>query len=267
MVIETLWDAHGCFLSAQRTATGGFDWRRSASAWARHDPTLILGLQLGPRGIEDIVIGPSTERGDRQQALQKLFGLDATSPAPLSVPPAVRARVIEQIRSAVHTVTNGYGAYGTENHITGAFFQGIVADWKEDGWHVMIRQQQYSSNVKEPIIGADAGIIIEIEDGHGGRVVKAAWLQAKRIDFSRAPFHDPRLEQQLERMLSRTEEAYAVLYGADGVQVQSALTPGIRQSFEEWFDQLVDCSRGDRAWDVVVDTLDRAQLLSVSISG
>jgi hypothetical protein len=84
-----------------------------------------------------------------------------------------------------------------------------VPEWTSAGWRVRIRTQEYSPNVKEPKLGANAGILVEIRHSAGGRVVKAAWLQAKRVDVLPVePLRDAALDEQMQKMGTRTADAY-----------------------------------------------------------
>jgi len=145
MALMTLWHSGVCYLTAHKSIHG-FSWQRSTNPWSLHDPALVLGLRLGPQGIEKVFNGSAGDQRARQQALRHLLGLEVSARQPDDVPFSVREGVSAKVRQAVAQVTQEYGSFGTENHITGAFFRGISGVWSLDGWTVTVRQQQYSPN-------------------------------------------------------------------------------------------------------------------------
>jgi len=158
-------------------------------------------------------------------------------------------------------VQANYGSFGSENNLTGALFDRLSDTIVEDGWTIVVRQQQYSPNVKEPLLGADAGILVEIRDRDGNGVRKVAWLQAKKRDDD-----DPNLAKQLDDMRRRTADAYLIVYAADSTEVKGGPNLEETWSLDDWLDGVVECVRGDKALDVLLDTFDRKHLLTIAIA-
>jgi hypothetical protein len=91
-------------------------------------------------------------------------------------------------------------------------------------------------------------------------------VQAKRVDvIPEDPPHDGDLDDQMATMRRRTDAAYAILYAATGAEVRGGPDLRDRWTVGEWLDGVVECERGDRTIDVILDTLDRAEVLTLTI--
>jgi hypothetical protein len=156
-----------------------------------------------------------------------------------------------------------------EERTTGALFEHLDGVYSASGWNVRIVSQGYSSagaGAKEKEIGADIGIIIDIASKQA-RVLKVLWLQAKRTEqLPQDILGLPDLAGQLNRMQTRTDEGYALIYTPQGVHVFSALDTSSQISLNDLLGTAMECVRGDRNPSLLVDTIDRDFVLEVLVS-
>lgn len=216
----------------------------------RHGPAYSLDRIATVMSIEE---GMPINGGARNLGLE----------VPLDFLQAVRTRVeLEVQRTLARRVR-----LSAEDRVTGFFFGNLDGEFTASGWRARIRHQNFSSIVKEPIIGADVGVIIDLlDEATGRRVVKCAWFQAKLADDEQYQPRDlPDLQQQMDQMHGRTPDAYAVVYGPESIRVYSpafdeALQPGTVLA------DMIACGRGDRNPAVLIDTLDARFILTALVT-
>jgi hypothetical protein len=182
------------------------------------------------------------------------------------VPQELLEELASLLRAAARKVTEQFRTLGNEERTTGALFSDLNVRREVSGWVLNITNHNYSGEIKEPIIGADAGIIVDITDAMGLRATKAGWFQAKRVvevPKRIAAIHD--LESQMDKMLKRTRDGYALLYTPRGVRVfQGDSYAEIK--FDTLVLEMVRCSKGDRDPEVLIDTFDSRFLLEVLLA-
>jgi hypothetical protein len=183
------------------------------------------------------------------------------------LPPALLTEVRQRVEKATAGIRDGFRGYANEDQATGDLFNRLRADLHVGAWHVVISTQGFSTHLKEPRLGADWGLLVDIRGADGRRVVKALWLQAKLAESMPADARTlPSLSGQVQDMRRRTKDAYAIIYTPNGVFVRGGekLDQSIVPS-----DLLVEalrCTRGDRDGSVIAETMDRDLVLEVLLS-
>lgn len=230
------------------------------------DAAHVIRFTTGPQGLERFTRGAAADSDRVRLAVRHLLQLTPLLPLKTAVPQIIRSDLAEAIRRATQHTQSQYGTFGSEEHQTGSLFDRVSSTWTSGGWTVTVRQQQYSKNVKEKLIGADAGVVVEVRDHLGRGIRKAAWLQAKRVRaLASRPPDDAELRRQVGDMRRHTSAAYAILYAANGTEVRGGDNLLQHWTFDDWLDGIVRCERGDTNDDVIIDTFDRSRLLTVVI--
>lgn len=146
-------------------------------------------------------------------------------------------------------------------------------DEQIDGWNVKIYHQGFSSIVKEPHIGADLGVIIDISND-ASRVIKVLWFQAKRASHDHTPQSDQNLSglsEQLEDMRKFTSDGYGLVYTPVGVMVLAS-EPDTKNyrlkalgGIEQFMEKALRCEYGDRRPSAIANTLDCKHIFGVTL--
>ncbi len=185
------------------------------------------------------------------------------------VPADVVASVAEKVAEVASSVSTRNRSLANEDQRTGALTSQIdgLSSVEVAGWEVSIAVTGFSTHTKEPIVGADFGIVVDIRNG-GEHTSKALWIQAKLADsIPEDPLDLPRLRDQAEKMRRRTAEGYALVYLPNGMTVFRVDTPETQFSFATLVREAIECKRGDRDPSFIADTTDRDRIVEVFLTG
>jgi hypothetical protein len=184
------------------------------------------------------------------------------------VPKELLDRVKKKLRKETDRVTRQWESTANEEGQTG-FFAGLineVSKFQQDDWEATIRVQVFSPQTKEPRVGADMGIIVDLRQGDN-RVVKAALVQAKRVDsIPDSPMKLPDLKKQIAQMQKTTNEAYGMIQSPEETYLFDPDAPGEHISIESFFVDKIECRRGDRQRRAVAQAYDRSILIDLTIA-
>jgi hypothetical protein len=245
---------------------------RSRRQWPNsRNPNLAVAVEMTEEGIHRVVRGPKHTLEHEVEAVTRTYGFVFNENAPdmsSQLPTELINRLRTEVDAVVDNVTSRFRSLSNEERMTGALFGQLPKSITIDNWHVRFHSQGYSSvqsSSKETQTGADAGLIIEVYDGTSS-IVKALWLQAKRVLDPPEPhniFRLPRLKEQMATMEIFTEDGYALIFTAESLSI----TDGVKSwSFSEWLVGAAQCQRGDRSARMITNTLDRDYLLEMTIT-
>jgi hypothetical protein len=211
--------------------------------------------------------GPESSDSRLKDAVALHFGIEGLEQSPdigTNVPEAVLNAIGAEVSEAVHRVTLLYQRHADEQATTGDLVGNLNFEREIQGWRVRVVGQGFSPQTKEPRVGADGGILVDLMDGEGHRIIKASWFQAKRTHHLPDNLDEiPDFREQVGKMEQRTAECYGVIYGPGGIRV----FPRGRRDEETTLDQVITsmmrCERGDRRIQIVSETLDRSFLLEL----
>lgn len=139
------------------------------------------------------------------------------------------------VKDAVAEVTRQYSELANEERKTGAVTYEINRQRviESNGWSLTVSLQGFSTQNKEPIIGADLGIVVDLKSGER-QVSKGLWVQAKETaTLPEDPLTLPRLRDQMEKMLNRTKDAYGMIFTQAGVYVFQGLNSQVTTTLED----------------------------------
>jgi hypothetical protein len=229
--------------------------------------TLVAAVEETPDGIQRVIHGDAWTKERLRDAMAFHFGFVGTELGPeigQRIPETVLTTIAEHIREATSRVSRQFSFLGHEDRATGALFGSTLLDVDQDGWKVRIWHQGFSPQIKEPESGADGGIIVDVQDRQGNRVIKAAWFQAKRSASQIVdPLVLPGLASQVGLMQERTREAYAVVYTPERVEVYRQGDREHATTLDALVVGMMRCTSGDRNRDLLPDTLDKTLILGV----
>ena len=230
--------------------------------------TLVAAIHEQASGLV-VMKGPAATRERLRDAILLHTGLPLESVG-FEIGQRVPQELLEELafllRAAAQKVTDQFRTLGSEDRTTGALFSDLNVRREVNGWVLNISNHNYSSEIKEPVIGADAGIIVDIKDAMGLRATKAGWFQAKRVAEVPTRIDAIRdLESQMEKMLKRTRDGYALLYTPAGIRVFQG-SSFVEVEFDTLVPEMVRCSKGDRDPEVLIDTFDSRFLLEVLLA-
>jgi len=222
-------------------------------------------------GRRKITPGPKATAARIAQAYNRYRQLDCDPDGP-EIGSGVPDRLVEQVagacRAAVQKLVRQYDAVAIEEGATGLFLGDMNSvSFQQDGWEATIYAQGFSPKTKEPKVGADLGIVVDVRHG-GHRVVKGFFAQAKQVDeMPDDPTGLPDLPEQIKKMLKRTDEAYVLIYGSSDVEFRHARHLGDPISVPDVMTDTVRCRRGSRVPEIIAEALHRDLVLEVAIAG
>jgi hypothetical protein len=183
-----------------------------------------------------------------------------------SIPRELLSKASNVAKSAVDAVTRQFRRLPNEERKTGLISGdlnrfGVI---EHEGWELTIILQGFSSQTKEPIAGADVGVIVDVKNG-GQQVSKGLWVQAKQAETTvDEPLQLAGLKKQMGDMLDRTHEAYGLVYTPDGVFAFQGFDSQSRISLEDLISDTVACKRGDRRPELLADTVHEDFLIEMA---
>ncbi|WP_323775193.1 hypothetical protein [Alcanivorax sp.] len=184
------------------------------------------------------------------------------------LPQALISLIVEHVNNSIDMVVDRYDNFASEDMLTAALGDRLHKDFNGDGADVKINFQSFSSQVKEPINGADLSFVFDIKDGLGRRVVKSILVQSKKVKNANK-YHQflPRLDEQVEKMKKITKENYIFLYGRSGFSACRSSEREDLVSIGALFGSVLSCNRGDRGKSVLASCLDSKYIFHVSVEG
>lgn len=235
----------GVWLATLRDQSGGqFDVKNCSSSTTEQQLQKIILLQ---RGIWDVVKKPVD-----------------VSP---KIPVALVSKFLEKVNSAAALTAMQYKQLGHEPAMTGAFFSGLAGTYEADDWKLDVDYQNFSPIVKEPVLGADTAVVIDIADANSRRVVKSIWFQAKRVDnLSKDPWALQELRNQMDTMSRHTTAGHALLFSPAGLV--SASTSEIKKphTIKRVLGEALTCIRGDRSASAVANSFGMRTVVELIVS-
>lgn len=159
-------------------------------------------------------------------------------------------------------------SFGSEDAATGC----LIGKWHEitarhGEWSVKISPFGFSSQAKEPVIGADFGIVFDVVYA-GVRTLKSILVQSKMLRsgvIPEDPLDLPRLRQQMDLMAASTSDAFALVYSRQGAQMFEG-RKAARVVMDEVFRSSIVCRRGDFAPRAIVNASHRKLVVGVEVS-
>jgi hypothetical protein len=233
---------------------------------------LVCAIERSPAGIERVIPGRAHSREREETAVLMEYDRYAPLGRPdlgRDIPAPLLNEVRKHVASAVSNVTRQFQSLSNEERTTGALTSAMHGEFTSGGWRVEITTQGYSSvgeRAKEPRIGADLGVIIDVANG-AERVMKGMLVQAKRaLHVPDDPLDLPQLREQLNRCQEVTRESYGWIFTPQGIMaVREGETAPIE--IEEQFADALTCTRGDPKRRVVASAVDRDYTIELLASG
>lgn len=234
-------------------------------------PDLVLAIEETPAGPE-YELGPAGIRNPHlvQMALiQHRRRTTSVSRGDLGrfLPHGIAEDVSKEAEIAARRLVKNFAALGAEERQSGVLTDRLneFRSATDDGWQINILVQGFSSVIKEPVTGADIGVVIEIIRGDES-TLKALWIQAKRVDYPTANVRTmPDLVQQLSVIQRRTDEAYGLVYGPTEVYAVRADDLDVHLRLNTLFEQAVRCERGDLDERLVADSFHKTFVIEVAV--
>ena len=184
------------------------------------------------------------------------------------IPPELLRQVVEHAKNATDRVTRQWESVGNEEGQSG-LFAGTINDvdkFQYGEWEATVRVQVFSPQIKEPLVGADLGIIVDLRNGPQ-QVVKAALIQAKRTEGKPASTMNlPDFAEQIGKMRETTDESYGLIYSDDITYLVHSDQPDKPISVERFFSETLLCRLGDRSHRTVAQAYDRAAVIDVTVA-
>jgi hypothetical protein len=235
-----------------------------------HAEQLVLTVQrVGKRNA--FTLGPQETPDRAAEAIlrySRYFSDTRTPDIGSIVPRELREEVSRELADIARRVARQFEGSGNEEGQSG-MLSGLaneVGTRRVGEWEVTIRTQVFSPQTKEPRVGADMGIIVDIRQG-ANRVVKAALIQAKRAEEPvDSPMGLPDIERQMRRMRHTTKESYVLVYSDEETFVVTPDQPDYRIHIEGFFSDIIECRRGDRAHRAVAQAYDRSATIDVTLA-
>jgi hypothetical protein len=249
----------------QERPSGRGPWRGP-----RRNPSLVAAVEESRGGIIRVVEGGAYTDKLMSDAMAQHFGIDdvqGASDGLVAISDSVLDKIAKSVREAVTNVTRQFPKLADEDRTTGALFSDLDLTIEEGGWRVRLTHQIFSAKTKEPNTGADGGVIVDIIDREGHRVMKASWIQAKRTEQMPNRLEDLQgVAGQVAEMQTRTKEAYLVVYTPEGIRVFRGTDLNQEITFDHLIREMLRCPAGDRDRDLIIDTLDKRFLLRAVVT-
>jgi hypothetical protein len=237
--------------------------------YGRRRRSSVAAVEETRGGIIRILRGGAYTEERMSDAMALHFGIENIEKisARLSVPASVIEELAKRTRQATVKVTRQFPKLADEDRTTGALFSDLDSIIEKEGWRLRLTHQVFSTKTKEPQTGADGGVIVDIMDREGHRVMKASWIQAKRTEQMPNRLEDLQdVAVQVRQMQSRTKEAYVLLYTPEGIRVFRGTDLKQELTFDQLLIEMLRCPAGDRNRDLIIDTLDKRFLLRAVVT-
>jgi hypothetical protein len=257
-----------------RTVDGGVDARAKRRRRLKDVEALVCVIENDGNRVWLVERGPAFSEKLWQLALLDHVGVrpsttnkDLGRLVPHAVVAELSRRISDITRSLAQDVARNWHNIGGETDLVAFALPHFNTEFESSAWKVAIRPQVFSSQVKEPHIGADLGWLVDIGIGRQ-HVSKAIWMQAKRTvyDVTSVPdmFKLKDFSKQFAQMRSRTPEAFGLVFTPDEILVGD--DKGL-STLDSLLTQVVICARGDRRQEIVAETVERYHVVVVDIDG
>jgi hypothetical protein len=262
---------HAYYLSDAGQVIGALSVRSGGTGiWAEiGNPTWILSLEQTREGVR-VAPGPEYTKQREVDAMLLEYSVPTFTKEDLGqhVPENVRRMFREvlrrKIQRALLRVRRDWDQHASEQSVVGALITRLGFAFEFGGWRVSLRPQEFSSQVKEPLVGADVGWRIEIRS-QDGATTKAMWMQAKRTELvDPDPFTLKDFAEQFAKMERRTEAAYGLILSRYDVAVVNRTS---KSTLDNALFEAVGCHRGDRSRSVIAETLNSKYVVDIEIDG
>jgi len=259
------------YWSNGRLQTERISRRTTKSHWPRkrRDELVMTIEDVGDR--RKITYGPLATPGRIAQAMNRYRNVECdsrTRDIGREIPPSLTQNVTSTCEDFVKKIVRQFSALAGEERTSGVFIGDLNgATFEVDGWSATIYVSGHSSATKEPLVGADIGVVIDIRN-RSGRTVKGFLIQAKRPEDVPNDLRSiADLSDQVAKMTRRTDEAYVVIYSPDDVAIYHSSDLNRPLTVAEVFREALGCSRGDRSPEVIAEAIDEHLVLEVAIAG
>jgi hypothetical protein len=245
--------------------------RRGRWPHSVHDPGNLIVAIRRVRQTNHVDFGPQRTSERVRDALLRYSRYDC-DPMEMDIGPGVPEELLRavanQARSVAENVTRQWEACGNEEGQTG-FFSGLMntsSSFRYGEWEATIRVQAFSPQTKEPLVGADVGVIVDLHRA-AQRIVKGALVQAKRTRQPPPnPMRLPDLHDQVFTMRQTTRESYGMIYSDYGTYMFHPDEPQEQIGMDRFFSDMIVCRRGDRSEEAVAQAYDRSVVIDITVA-
>jgi hypothetical protein len=190
--------------------------------------------------------------------------VDVGHQVPDNVSRQFREVLRRRVQRALSAIRREWDQHASEQSIVGALITRLGFSFESGNWRVSVRPQEFSSQVKEPLLGADVGWRVEVRS-QDGTTTKALWMQAKRTErVDPDPFTLKDFSEQFAKMERRTDAAYGLILNRYDVVVANRTT---KSTLDGALYEAVVCLRGDRSTDVIAETLNSKYVVDIEVDG
>lgn len=262
---------HAYYLSEAGQLFGLLSVREGrAGVWPEMgNPAWVLSLEP-TRGAMKIIRGPEYSRSREIEAVLMEYAVAPSSKDDLGllVPLGVRLKFRDilrrKVQRALQPIRRRWEQHASEQSIVGALITRLAFSFEFENWRVSMTPQEFSSQVKEPLLGADIGWRIEIRF-KDDITTKALWMQAKRTErIDRDPFSLKDFAEQFSKMERHTEAAYGLILSRQDVSVVNRTS---KTTLEHMLFEAIGCQCGDRSREVIAETLNSKYVVDIELDG
>ena len=213
-----------------------------------HDHDDLIATVRTVNSHNQLILGPQAMPDRVAQALVRFSRHDChphTSEIGQSIPGELLHNVSQHVKALTEMLVDEYIAVGNEEGQSG-LFAGVLNSGKVfqfGEWEATIRAQVFSPEKKEPKVGADIGIIVDVRRGND-RVVKGSLIQAKREAGWQGDVNKlPRFVGQAKKMQETTHESYGMIFSPDDSYIFSPQNP--QSTFRSIGSLRISCVAGE----------------------
>lgn len=235
----------------------------------RREELIMTAQRVGKRN--NLTFGPQQTPSRVTEALLRFTRLFTdTSIADIGplVPSGLRSEIAAELEFVARILVEQFESAAIEESQTGVFtvLSNRIGTKRFGEWEVTIRTQAFSPNTKEPRVGADVGVILDLRQGDR-RVVKAVLIQAKRAEepVSR-PMDIQDLQEQVAKMRETTDESYGMIFSDQQAFIFDPDEQDARIDIGDFFLDMLSCQRGDREQVAVAQAYDKSAVIDVTVA-
>ncbi len=233
------------------------------------DPDLIVA-------IEETSDGPTLELGYAATPALLAWALIRNSRPGLRIsstdlgpqlPTVLIDQVVQITVEATNRLVQRFSRLNAEERMTGALSDRLDQSFvsSQDGWSAGVFVEGFSSQTKEPLTGADIGILVDIRRGNSV-TLKAVWIQAKRDpDSVKNPLTLDELLGQMNDMAKHTKESFGMVYSPSSVYLVNRDAPNQRLELSDVIADTLRCRHGDRRPTLIASTLERHHVIELTL--
>lgn len=236
-----------------------------------HDHDDLIAAVRTVNSHNQLTFGPQATPDRVARALVRFSRHDCDPNTPeigQSIPGELLHNVSQHVKTLTEMLVDEYIAVGNEVAQSG-LFAGVLNSGKVfqfGEWEATIRAQVFSSETKEPKVGADMGIIVDVRRGND-RVVKGSLIQAKREEGWQGDVNKlPRFVGQAKKMQETTHESYGMIFSPDDSYIFSPENPQERIPLDRFFADQLRCRRGDRNPEAVAQAYDQSIVIDMTVA-